>query len=136
MMPLTTVVLATLLAAPAPHGEAPAGPAKIVPMAVQIQAPANADAGAQAWVLELRTALGTRKDEFRVVKPGETGELLVRIESVGRGQGDNRVLNAALVMGQMTRPFNLTYPGEIAPQAEKLAAKLRSFADQMKAAGQ
>jgi|MudIll2142460700_1097286.scaffolds.fasta_scaffold132670_2 hypothetical protein len=135
-MPFTTVVLATLLAAQAPAGVAPAGSAKVVPMAVQVQAPANADAGAQAWVRELRAALGTRKDEFRLVKPGETGEILVRIDSVARGQGDSRVLNAELVMGKMTRPFNLIYPGEIAPQAEKLAAKLRSFADQMKAAGQ
>ena len=134
-MPFTTVVLATLLAAQAPAGVAPAGSAKVVPMAVQVQAPANADAGARAWVRELRAALGTRKDEFRLVKPGETGEILVRIDSVARGQGDSRVLNAELVVGKTARPFNLTYPGEIAPQAEKLAAKLRSFADQLKAAG-
>lgn len=133
-MPFTTVVLATLLAAQTPAGAPPAGPAKVVPMAVQVQAPANADTGAEAWVRELRTALGTRKDEFRLLKPGESGELLIRIDSVARGQGDNRVLNAALVMGKMTRPFNLTYSGEIVPQAEKLAGKLRSFADQMKAA--
>jgi len=135
-MPFTNVVLATLLTAQAPAAVAPAGPAKVVPMDVQVQAPANADAGAKAWVRELRAALGTRKDEFRLVKPGETGELLVRIDSVTRGQGDRRVLNAELVRGKMKRPFNLTYPGEIAPQAEKLAGKLRSFADQMKAAGQ
>ncbi|HEX9188964.1 MAG TPA: hypothetical protein VGB87_17930 [Vicinamibacteria bacterium] len=133
-MPFPTVVLAALLAAQAPAPGA-ASPAKVVPMTVQVQAPATADAGAQAWVRELRTALGARKEEFRLVKPGETGELLVRVDSVTRGQGDSRVLNAELVVGKTARPFNLTYPGEIAPQAEKLAAKLRSFADQLKAAG-
>lgn len=134
-MPFPTVVLATLLAAQAPAPGAAPGPAKVVPMTVQVQAPATADAGAQAWVRELRTALGARKEEFRLVKPGETGELLVRVDAVTRGQGDSRVLNAELVVGKTARPFNLTYPGEIAPQAEKLAAKLRSFADQLKAAG-
>ena len=43
-------------------------------------------------------------------------------------------MNGALVLGKSARPFNLSYPGEMAPQAEKLARNLRKLADQMKAA--
>jgi hypothetical protein len=36
-------------------------------------------------------------------------------------------------MGKTSRPFNLSYPGEVAPQAEKLARNLRKYAEQMAA---
>ena len=129
-----TLALVSLFAAPAAAPQAKAAPAKVVPMTVQVQAAANPDAGVQAWVKELRAALGARKDEFRVVKPGEAAELVVRIDSVAGGQADASVMNGALVMGKTTRPFNLSYAGETAPQAEKLARNLRKLADQMKAA--
>jgi hypothetical protein len=86
----------------------------------------------QAWVKELRTALEARKDEFRLAKVDETAELVVRIDSLGKGQDDLRVMNGSLLMGKVSRPFNLSYPGEVAPHAEKLARNLRKYADQMK----
>jgi hypothetical protein len=87
----------------------------------------------QAWAKELRAALDQRKDEFRPAKPGEAAELVVRIDSVAAGAGGAQVMNGALVMGKNARPFNLSYPGEPAPQAEKLARNLRKYAEQMAA---
>ena len=103
-------------------------------MSVQVQAAAGADAGAQVWVKELRTALETRKDEFRLPKKGEKPELVVRVDSVGKGQNDLQVMNGTLLIGKGSHPFNLSYPGEVAPQAEKLARNLRKYADQLKTA--
>jgi len=120
------ILLAALLAAPAL--------APVKPMAVQVETAAKADAGAQAWAKELRTALEARKDEFRVVKPGETAELVVRIDSVATTAPDASVMNGALVMGKTPKPFSLSYAGPSAAQAEKLARNLRRLADQMKSA--
>jgi hypothetical protein len=128
-------MLATLVLSSAFLAQAPAtAPAKAVPMTVQVQAATAADALAQSWASELRTALEARKDEFRIAKKGQTPELVVRIDSVGKGQNDNKVMNGSLLMGTVSHPFNLTYPGEVAPQAEKLARNLRKYADQLKAA--
>ena len=131
----STLALASLLAAQAAAAQTPAAaPAKVVPIAVQVQAAAGADAGVQAWVKALSTALEARKDEFRLVKKGQTAELVVRIDSLGKGQNDVQVMNGTLLMGKVSHPFNLSYPGEVAPQAEKLARNLRKYADQLKAA--
>lgn len=127
---LATLVLASALIAQAPAS----APAKVVPMTVQVQAAPAADALVQAWVSELRTALEARKDEFRIAKKGEAPELVVRIDSVGKGPTDGKVLNGTLVVGNGSHPFNLSYPGEVALQAEKLARNLRKYADQLKAA--
>jgi hypothetical protein len=134
MTMLATLALASLVAAQAATAPAPA--AKIVPMTVQVEAAAgaSADAGAQAWVKELRSALEARKGEFRLPKKTETAELVVRIDSLAKGQNDSHVMNGALLMGKATHSFNLSYPGDVAPQAEKLARNLRKLADQMKAA--
>ena len=78
-------------------------------MSVQVEAAAKADAGVQAWVKELRAALEARKDEFRLAKPGETPELVVRIDSVGKGQNDPPVMNGAFLIGKTTHPFNLGF---------------------------
>jgi hypothetical protein len=131
-----TLALASAFAAQATLAQAPAAaPAKIAPMSVQVEAAAKAaDAGVQAWVKELRAALEARKDEFRPAKKGETAELVVRIDSLGKGQNDLQVMAGTLLMGKSSHPFNLSYPGETAPQAEKLARNLRKYADQMKAA--
>ena len=135
---LSTLALASLFAAQAAAAQAPAAtPAKVTPMTVEVQAAAGAagaDAGVQAWVKELRTALEARKDEFRLAKKGETAELVVRIDSLGKGQNDLQVMNGTLLIGKGSHPFNLTYPGEVAPQAEKLARNLRKYADQLKTA--
>jgi hypothetical protein len=123
---MLTALVVALLAAPAP------APAK--PMAVQVETAAKADAGTQAWAKELRTALEARKDEFRVVKPGETAELVVRIDSVAKTAPDAYLMNGALAMGKTSKPFSLSYAGPSAVQAEKLARNLRRLADQMKSA--
>jgi hypothetical protein len=130
-----TLALASAFAVQAAAAQAPAAaPAKTAPMSVQVDAAAKADAGVQAWVKELRAALEARKDEFRPAKKGETAELVIRIDSVGKGQNDLQVMAGTLLMGKSSHPFNLSYPGGVAPQAEALARNLRKYADQMKAA--
>ena len=132
---LATLALASAFAVQATAAQTPAAArAEIAPMSVQVEAAARADAGVQAWVKELRAALEARKDEFRLTKKGETAELVVRIDSLGKGQNDLQVMVGTLLMGKSSHPFNLSYPGEVAPQAEKLARNLRKYADQMKAA--
>jgi hypothetical protein len=126
------LVMLALAALVAP--QAPAAPAKAVPMTFEVRTPAKAEAPAQNWAKELRAALGQRKDEFRPAKAGETAELVVRIDSVVPGASGSHVLNGALVMDKKAHPFNLSYPGEAGPQAEKLARNLRKYADQMKTA--
>jgi hypothetical protein len=126
---LATLALA-LLAVP----QSPATAAKMVPLTVEVRTAAKAEPPVQAWAKELRAALDPRKDEFRPAKPGESAELVVRIDSVAPGTGGTQVMNGALVMGKSSRPFNLSYLGEVAPQAEKLARNLRKLAEQLKAA--
>jgi hypothetical protein len=93
-----------------------------------------AGAAGQQWGQELRSALEPRKDEFRPARKGEKPELVVRIESVARAPKGGDVMNGALVVGTRVNPFSLTYPGEIRPQAEKLAGSLRRFAEQTRTA--
>jgi hypothetical protein len=128
---LAILALATAFAAQAPA----ARPAEVVPMTVEVQAPASAGPAVEAWGRELRTALEARKGEFRLVKAGRGPELVVRIDSVGDGQNGSQVMNGALVLGKVTRPFNLTYASDTRTQAEALARNLRKYADQMKATG-
>ena len=131
---LSTLALASLVAAQAAAAQSPAAaPAKLAPMTVQVEAPAGGDAGVQVWVKELRAALETRKDEFRLAKKGETAEFVVRIDSLGTAQDGTPVLNAALVLGKTTRPFAYGFT-DVKVQAEALARNLRKYADQMKAA--
>jgi hypothetical protein len=124
---LATLALAALVAPQSPAA------AKPVPMTVEVRTAAKADPPVQAWAKELRAALDQRKDEFRPARPGEAAELVVRIDSVTAGAAGAQVMNGVLVMGKYARPFNLSYPGEPAPQAEKLARNLRKYAEQMKA---
>jgi hypothetical protein len=130
-MAFATLALATLFSGQAPA--APATPAKVVPMVVQVQTAAKGDAAAHNWAKELRAALEARKDEFRFAKPGEAPELVVRVDSVGKGQGDLKVMNGAFVLGKTTRSFNYSFR-DVHTEAEKLARNLRRLAEQMKAA--
>jgi len=131
---LSTLALASLFAAQAAAAQSPAAaPAKVAPMTVQVEAAAGGDAGVQAWAKELRAALETRKDEFRLAKKGETAEFVVRIDSLGKAQDGTPVLNAALVLGKTTRPFAYGFT-DVKVQAQALARNLRKYADQMKAA--
>jgi hypothetical protein len=131
---LASLVLASTFAAQAGAVQAPAAAPKVTPMTVQVQASDGTGAGVQAWAKELRDALEARKDEFRIAKKGETPDLVVRIDSLGKGQNDVEVMNGTLLIGKGSHPFNLSYSGEVAPQAEKLARNLRKYAGQLKAA--
>ena len=128
-MTLATLALAALLPA-----QAPAAPAKVVPMTVAVRTAPKTGADVENWAKELRAALGARKEEFRLAKGGETAELMVRIDSVSKGTGETQLLNGALLMGQAPpRPFSYTFV-DVRAEAEKLARNLRKYADQMKAA--
>ncbi len=124
-MSVAILALATLVVAQAPAAT------KAVPMTVQVEASAKGAPGVAEWTSELRTALEARKDEFRVVKPGEKAELVVRIDSVGAQNGTSS-LNGALVVGKATRAFRYSFTS-VRTEAEKLARNLRQVADQMKA---
>lgn len=113
---------------------APAPAAKTTPLIVEVLAAPSSGAGAHAWEKELRAALALRKEEFRLAKPGEKAELSLLVDSLAKGQGDTSVLTGVLTSGKARRPFNLTYTGEIFPQAEKLARGLRKIAEQMRTA--
>lgn len=129
-MTVATLALATLFS-----GQAQAAPptsAKVAPMVVQVQAAAKGDAAVQSWTKELRAALEARKDEFRVAKPGETPEFVVRLDSVGKRSDGTPVLNGSFVLGKATRSFNYGF-NDVRVEAEKLARNLRKYADQMKA---
>jgi hypothetical protein len=123
--------LAFVLAGAAP-AQAPA--AKAAPMSVAVDVAATSGAGAHAWEKELRTALEARKDEFRLVKPGDKAELVVRVVALTKGQGESSVMKGVLVLGSQEKAFNLTYGGEIHVQAEKLARNLHNLAEQLKPA--
>lgn len=129
-MLLSPIALALVAAAAQPAAK----PAETGAITVQVEVAQGTASAAQAWGKELRTALEARRDEFRVVKPGEKASLVVRIESVVPGQGASSVLNGVLVQGGQSRPFNLNYPGEVRPQAEKLARSLRKLAEQSRPA--
>ena len=129
-----TLALASAFAVQATAAQTPAAaPAKIAPMSVQVEAAAKADAGVQAWVKELRAALEARKDEFRLAKKGETPELVVRIDSVGKRPERPAGPERRLPHGQELAPVQPELPRRAA-QAEILARNLRKYADQMKAA--
>ena len=128
-MTLATLALAALFPA-----QAPAAPAKVVPMTVEVRTAPKAGADVENWAKELRAALKARKEEFRLAKGGETAELVVRIDSLSKGTGETQLLNGALLMGQAPpRPFNYSFV-DVRAEAEKLARNLRKYAEQMKAA--
>jgi hypothetical protein len=128
-MTLATLALAALLPA-----QAPATPAKVVPMSVDVRTDAKADAAVQNWAKELRAAIGARKEEFRLVAKGETPEFVVRLDSIGKRPDGTPVLNGAFVLGKaVPRPFDYGF-ADVRAEAEKLARNLRKYADQMKAA--
>lgn len=116
-------------AAPRP---APAKPA--APMTVAVEVAPSAGPAGQQWGQELRTALETRKDEFRLARKGEKAELVVHIDSVAAAPRGGSVMNGSLAIAARVSPFNVTYPGEARPQAEALARNLRRFAEQLKSA--
>ena len=137
-MLITLALLAAFAAARPQATAAPPAPSKtgaaLPVMCVAVEAAPTAGAAGQQWAQELRTALEPRKDEFRAPRKGEKPELVVRIDSVAPAPKGGNVMTGALVEGPRMRPFNVSYPGEIRPQAEALSRSLRRFAEQMKSA--
>jgi hypothetical protein len=140
-MLLTTLALLATFAAADPHPQAAAAPpappktgAAGPAMSVAVEVAPVAGAAGQQWGQELRTALEPRKDEFRPPRKGEKPELVVRIDSVAPAPKGGKVMTGALVEGTRVRVFNVTYPGDVRPQAEALSRNLRRLADQLKSA--
>ena len=129
------MILATLAFVLAGAAPAQAPAARATPMSVAVDVAASSGAGAHAWEKELRAALEARKDEFRLVKPGEKAELVVRVVALTKGQGESSVMKGVLVLGSQEKPFNLSYTTEIRPQAEGLARNLRKIVEPMRATG-
>ena len=128
-MTLATIALAVFFTAPAP-----AAPAKVTPMTVEVRTAPKAGADVESWAKELRAALAARTQEFRPAKPGEKPELVVQLDSIGKRADGTPVLNGsfALANGQ-PRPFGYGFT-DVKAEAGKLARNLRGYADQMKAA--
>jgi hypothetical protein len=126
-------MLATLALVALTVAQAPAEVPKAAPMAVAVETPGKPGAAEQAWASALRSSLAARKDEFRLVKPGEKAELVVRVEAIGKAADGAPAMSGALVMGATTKPFAYTFPGDTKAQTDALARNLRKYADQMKA---
>jgi hypothetical protein len=129
-MTLAIVALAASLA-----GQAPATPpaaTRAVPMCVEVRTAAKASAELEAWAKELRAALEARRGEFRLAKPAEKADFVVRLDSIGKRQDGTPILNGAFVLGGTTRSFNYGF-NDVRTEAKKLARNLRKYADQMKA---
>jgi hypothetical protein len=128
---LALLALATVAATPqkpAPAKEKPAS-AKAELMVVRVEAARSGGGGALAWTKAITDALTARKDEFSLAKAGEPADVTIRIASVAEGEGGEHRMIGALVRGKTEKPFNLSYPGEVAPQAEKLVRNLRKLVD-------
>lgn len=122
-MSTALVVLAILLGPQAAEAVKPA------PLTVQVETPAKAGQDLTEWAGELRRALETRKDEFRLAKPGAKAELVVRLDAVGPGADGTPTLKGTLVRGEVERPFTYTF-ASVRADAQKLARNLRKLADQ------
>ena len=128
------MTLATLALAALSSGQAAAAPPRVVPMTVDVRTAPSAGAEVAGWAKELRTALGARKEEFRLARAGEKAEFVVLLESIGKRPDGTPVLNGSFALGGgKPRPFNYGF-SDVRTEAEKLARNLRGYADQMKAA--
>jgi hypothetical protein len=126
-MSLLAIALVTSLAAQ------PAEAAKPAPMTVRVEMSDASRKDVADWQKALSAALEARKDEFRMAKPAEKADLVVRLDSVGRATDGTPSLNGALVRGDVTRPFNYGFT-DVTLEADKLARNLRKLADQLKPA--
>jgi hypothetical protein len=128
-MTLATLALAALL-----PGQTAAAPPKVVPMTVEVRTAPKASPEVESWAKELRAALEARKQEFRLVAPGQKADFVVRLDSVAKRADGTPVLSGSFALGSgKPRPFNYGFT-DVKTEAEKLARNLRSYAEQMKAA--
>lgn len=122
-MSIALAALATLL------GVQAGSPAQAVPITVKVELPAKAGPELSGWADELRTALGARKDEFRVVPAAARADVVVRLDAIEPAAEGVSTLKAALVRDGKARPFTYTF-GDVKKDAEKLARNLRRLAEQ------
>ncbi len=128
-MILVTLALAALLPA-----QVATAPQKAAPMSVEVRTAPKAGADVENWAKELRAALAARTQEFRLAKPGEKPEFVVRLDSIAKRTDGTPALNGSFARGSgKPRPFNYGFT-DVKEEAEKLARNLRGYADQMKAA--
>jgi hypothetical protein len=128
-MTLLTLALAALLPA-----QAATAPTKAAPMSVEVRTAPKAGADLESWAKELRSALASRSQEFRLVKPGEKAEFVVLLDTIGKRTDGTPVLSGSFALGKgKPRPFNYGFT-DVKTEAEKLARNLRGYAEQMKAA--
>jgi hypothetical protein len=100
------------------------------PMTVAVEAAPKGGAALDQWAKELARALEARKDEFRVVKPDEKPELVVRLDSVTPRKNAPSLLALVCRRAGGERAFTYTFT-EVEADAEKLARNLRAVADQI-----
>ena len=130
------LLLAALVAAQAPAAPPAASSqaAKPATMTVQVDASAKGGPAVEEWAKELRTALGARKEEFRLATAKEKADFLVRLDSIGPGTAGSQLIKGELVQGAAKRPFTYSFTN-VRADAEKLARSLRPVAEQMKLTG-
>lgn len=128
--------------APAPpRGEAtppPAAPRAQGPtIPVHVAVGEDPGPGIQAWARELEAAIAGGHGQLSLVEDAGDAQVVVRVDSVETGttvtpappgEGEVTVMRGALVVGGLSRAFNLAYRGETRPQAEALARHLRVVA--------
>lgn len=130
------VLAAVACSAPEPPKTAatPVPPAPpVAPLAVHVASPENASPETAQWARALEEAVAARPGDLELVADPSAAQLVVRIASVEAapegvevpGEGEAVVMHGALVVGETTREFNLTYRGEARAQTEALARNLR-----------
>jgi hypothetical protein len=103
-------------------------------MSAEVRTAPKAGADVENWARELRAALATRTQEFRLARTGEKAEFVVQLDSIGKRPDGTPVLNGSFTLGRgKPRPFNYGFT-DMKTEAEKLARNLRGYAEQMKAA--
>jgi len=134
------LALAVVACSAPPEQEAAPTPPPVPPLAVHVAVPDEPTDAVTEWAHALETAIGARTGDLRLAADPASAGLVVRILAVGPapegaeapGEGDAAVMKGALVAGEATREFSLTYRGADAPQAEALARNLHRFGDEMR----
>jgi len=138
-----TFLVAVACSAPEPQKamatQAPSA-SPVAPLAIHVTSPKNASPEAAEWARALEESVAARTGDLVLVADASAAQLVVRIASVEAapvgaevpGEGEAFVMRGALVAGDRTREFNLTYRGEARAQTEALARNLRRLGDETK----